>query len=532
MLVNRLQLFNSRVRRLRIVCLQFLFWSCAANAAPAVYWASDPVRPGQTAMVVGHDLGSIARVTISRVNDDSSRTENDDSSRTEATDHAAPVTPIQNNAGSVYLPIPGSLEMGVFKFQIETDHGAVTGYLNRPVLYWGQAVNKSQKAGERELRLFGRSVALGQEGVVAIDPARGGDRILLPFRNGSLWSVSVALPDGLAAGNYRASIWNGRGDAQSWSNSVSFEVREISAFAQKIVSAKQFGARGDGVADDTKAIQNGLDDLAKSGGVLYLPTGRYSLRQPIRIPPGVALRGEDWNKTSLLWPDFATPPEALVKGAHDFAIENISLYASNHMHVISGGFEEEGEQQGNIHIRKVRVRASAYRGHIEPETILSRMLELKDQPPQTVLAKILAFKERRNGAVAIRLQGNDLEISDSDVYSSGSSFLVLNSQDVVLVGNRFYNGRDGWYSLSSSRNVICEQNDFVGADLGASGGGVNTLFSDKGSSENYWVHRNTFALMFGWDREAFTTDGPGGSYYGAIARSDGRSLQTLAACRT
>lgn len=39
----------------------------------------------------------------------------------------------------------------------------------------------------------------------------------------------------------------------------------------------EFGAIGDGVADDTAAIQAGLDYLNSTGGCLYFPTGRYRI---------------------------------------------------------------------------------------------------------------------------------------------------------------------------------------------------------------------------------------------------------------
>lgn len=41
------------------------------------------------------------------------------------------------------------------------------------------------------------------------------------------------------------------------------------------VNAKAFGATGDGVTDDTQAIQNALESIKTSGGTVYLPSGTY-----------------------------------------------------------------------------------------------------------------------------------------------------------------------------------------------------------------------------------------------------------------
>ncbi|MDF2684996.1 MAG: hypothetical protein K0S55_177 [Clostridia bacterium] len=53
------------------------------------------------------------------------------------------------------------------------------------------------------------------------------------------------------------------------------------------------GAVGDGVADDTKAIQSTLDKAEKNGGgVVYLKRGIYRITAPITIPENVTLRGD------------------------------------------------------------------------------------------------------------------------------------------------------------------------------------------------------------------------------------------------
>ena len=44
---------------------------------------------------------------------------------------------------------------------------------------------------------------------------------------------------------------------------------------RETVSVKDFGAVGDGVTDDTLAIQAGLDALGDNGGELYFPSGTY-----------------------------------------------------------------------------------------------------------------------------------------------------------------------------------------------------------------------------------------------------------------
>lgn len=58
-----------------------------------------------------------------------------------------------------------------------------------------------------------------------------------------------------------------------------------------VVNAKDFGAKGDGVSDDTAAIQKALEYAKTHTPVCYLPAGRYRLNRSITIPGGVTLIG-------------------------------------------------------------------------------------------------------------------------------------------------------------------------------------------------------------------------------------------------
>ena len=58
------------------------------------------------------------------------------------------------------------------------------------------------------------------------------------------------------------------------------------------INVLDFGAKGDGVTDDTAAIQKCLDEAAKKGGgVVYLPPAKYLVKGSIKVPVGVAVKG-------------------------------------------------------------------------------------------------------------------------------------------------------------------------------------------------------------------------------------------------
>lgn len=57
------------------------------------------------------------------------------------------------------------------------------------------------------------------------------------------------------------------------------------------VNVRDYGAVGDGVADDTAAIQASLDAASTGGPVCYVPMGTYRLDGSLTVPNGVTLKG-------------------------------------------------------------------------------------------------------------------------------------------------------------------------------------------------------------------------------------------------
>ncbi|QSZ28880.1 hypothetical protein DSL72_003385 [Monilinia vaccinii-corymbosi] len=60
-------------------------------------------------------------------------------------------------------------------------------------------------------------------------------------------------------------------------------------------SARTNGAVGDGVTDDTTALQNGINNAASAGNVFFLDAGTYKVTSTITIPPGSRIVGESYS---------------------------------------------------------------------------------------------------------------------------------------------------------------------------------------------------------------------------------------------
>ncbi len=99
--------------------------------------------------------------------------------------------------------------------------------------------------------------------------------------NGELWRPDGRLPDFSFAGYHAGER----------------EIPEVEVTA----NVREFGARGDGEADDTEAFLAAL--AAAPPGAILVPPGRYKITQPLRfIRSGIVLRGAGRDATVLTFP--------------------------------------------------------------------------------------------------------------------------------------------------------------------------------------------------------------------------------------
>ena len=83
-------------------------------------------------------------------------------------------------------------------------------------------------------------------------------------------------------------------------------------------SVKDFGARGDGVQDDTAALQRAIDS---SSGILNIPAGRYKITKPLLMRSLVRLHGEA-GRSVLVHDGNASENAHIILGdAHPYAFD-------------------------------------------------------------------------------------------------------------------------------------------------------------------------------------------------------------------
>lgn len=146
-------------------------------------------------------------------------------------------------------------------------------------------------------------------------------------------------------------------------NGDDYKVLVDNGFISDYVNVKDYGAKGDGVTDDTLAIQSAINSLPNHGGVILFPIGEYIITDTITIGNGtkdsvstkncIALIGANnaatnlstWagnNGTCIRYKGTATKPMLRILGPIlDPVIENITLWgedtASHGIYMTCGG---------------------------------------------------------------------------------------------------------------------------------------------------------------------------------------------------
>jgi hypothetical protein len=484
----------------------------AFAASPVVFWASDPIAPGETVLATGSGFGDTPKIEVLRLADGAA---GDASSAPFAwSGQGQALKPLQPTPTCVKFTLPDSLKPGVFAYRITSPSGATSGLLNRPAIWWAQGDRGAAATPGGWLRLFGKNLAwrgahgasTGENGPPTV-VAMTGPRSHRFAAQADCYSARVDLPKDLPPGQYKLYAHNGRGGPPAWSSPVTISVLAPRPWPQTIFNVRDFGAQGDGVVDDTAAVRAALARADDSGGgIVYFPRGRYQVNDTLLIPRFTVLRGEKEDLVNILWPDMQAPPPALIKGANSFGIDNLTFYCSNYKVFLTS--DTTGPDAGDVFLRHVRIRANVFRGHMTPEDV--------DKRWRAGVANGFG-----GGYWLVQLGGRNLEVTDCDLYSSSCPIAMTQPRGARVERNIIGLGRWGGDGIFGGDGVILADNHFLGCDLmswGAAGG------IGYANTEHVYIARNTFALEHGGDRESITSDASGGIFHGHVASADASSI--------
>jgi hypothetical protein len=267
----------------------------AKRLPPVVFKTSEAVKPGGLLNLYGGDLES--GQTVIQLEGDGRQ------------------LPILNSDGSSFVTtaLPDDLLAGVYVLRVRNSAGwSAPVAINAAIPHW---TSEETSFSGLPLRLFGRNLDAAEYGGKTHSELRlvdaAGKAFAMDLQEVTPYALGFTVPN-LPLGAYSVEVRNALntpwvryhgnkvtivepspdplGLAVSW-------VRDFNWKNQREVT--EYGAKGDGSTDDTRAIQRAIDDVADTGGgILIFPEGTYPFTS-MGLRAGVVLQGDVHNPTLL-----------------------------------------------------------------------------------------------------------------------------------------------------------------------------------------------------------------------------------------
>jgi hypothetical protein len=513
---------------LAVVC--WLAGGVTLAGPPVIYWKCDPVGPDETLMLFGDSLGTGAQVFVGRWPD--AKPGSPESAGKLPTGEERKVQPLQTDQQCIKLLIPADWRWGCYRVRVQTAAGTAQLEINRPEVWWSLGDTGPVVSPGGECRLFGKNFWLGPmtgswPGRVVLRTASGRFQ-QLSVLTANRYAVTVRLPTDLPAGRYSVSLHHGHGGPAGWSAPVEITVRPAPSWPRTLYNVRNFGAKGDGLTDDTVALRAALERCQKNGGgIVFLPRGTYKITGTLVLPRRTVLRGERREWVWLYVPQKTPEFNTVLAGNGEFAVEELSLVAQTPRRLITapdvptmynmpwGAPAVHGQplpRANDVRLRRLRLHHLRYAHRVGPK-----------DPRRTEHA----------GPSTVALCGHRLEISDCKIVSSGMPIILHDIRYSRILRNHLHTGRAGWYGIWGARQTVIEGNLIEGRDLEASYGGFGNYLDymdDKGvlstDLAQLYIAENHLQNGFGCEREALGFDSPGNfPWVGPVASADAKSLQ-------
>ena len=450
-----------------------------ADAAPALFWLSEPLRPGEVALAYGGELAGVREVRVERLADSDPGMP---PPRASVASGVA-VRVLQPSDGSLKFVMPATLEEGVFAINV----GGGPRMANAPRVEWSQptrllpGLSQNETVPGSTVQIIGRNFLLNEAN-------RGRVKVVLRQPNGRVvpmqvirveaYSILAAVPSDIRLTTYEVWVHNGSGGPAGWGGGTRLRVTQAARWPDRVFNARDFGARGDDVSDDSDAFRRALAAAERAGGgVVYLPAGTYRVSGGFRLPRQVVVRGEGREISWLKWPQ--TNPRsvsdfvpAALSGDGEYGLEHLSLMVRNARSVLRDlsfdalngalygprapvpeleSFVKPAGEARDVFLRDVRIQYVPWAGRPSAEPI---------RDPQWQFDK-WGITNSPDQDLTVALGGTrNVEVSDCEFVGTQRFLDVENAR---LTRNRFSNQMGVSWTDGGGQYVVFEGNHITGA---------------------------------------------------------------------
>ena len=204
-------------------------------------------------------------------------------------------SPLRADGTAATLLLPATLAPWSM-YLVWPELGALSGRpvaVNRTEAWW---IGSDRATSGAQVSVYGRNLARGNGtsiSYVYIKPPSAPGQYVKPDAVNP-FKVDFTVPK-LAPGDYEVWVHNSHGGRFGWSGPLTLDVRSQSPWAgqkDRLLSVRDFGAVGDGRADDTAALQRASQAAAKEApAAVYFPAGTYLVTSGLTVPGNVGWIG-------------------------------------------------------------------------------------------------------------------------------------------------------------------------------------------------------------------------------------------------
>ena len=253
---------------------------------PVVYQSTDEVRPNEVFSIFGYGLKKGTVIYM----------ESDRTAKEEPGENAVIMQPLQYDDTDTHFVsalMPETLDAGVYKVWTKNEYGISNPiYLNAPRIFW--FADSDIIFEGLTLHIIGTNFLgerFGIENNTAVKLKVSGQEYPCEVTQAEPYSLKVTVAKGIKTGKAEIFVTNNGITWCKLKNEQTLTITEKGEDPYHLgvgwaknykydykVNVKDFGAKGDGIADDTAAINTALQSISgDGGGILYFPQGTYNI---------------------------------------------------------------------------------------------------------------------------------------------------------------------------------------------------------------------------------------------------------------
>ena len=290
-------------------------------------------------------------------------------------------------------------------------------------------------------------------------PTQGVTEILTQHSN-LLGLIGLYTYQGAAAGY---TVLTGPDSAHPITQTLQYKLDEI-------VNVRDFGALGNGIADDTAAIQRALQQIYSTTyndstptvrRTINIPAGTYLITAPILVPPYATLRGDGRQNTVLVTSNVSAPifqtTDSQFNGtgstlARDVLIEHMAFQQSGNASLITSSLLTLDS------VRNARIVNCSFRGNTTAGVTVNNLVFITDsvQSTRSITLEGCSFTYAAAGVnVVVQGAGVSAVRIDNSYFDSLSNvaYFASNSVNGITTLNNYYGSVNSIRSIGINGNL-------------------------------------------------------------------------------